>query len=131
MRKFVFLFLGLVVIAISGYLLFSKAFVNIESVYVQPFDKEKKEFVDGKILNDPTSIEKLTDILNGATHRKGTVDMAHPADYKLTITYEDKKDSELLVWAEFGDSILLLGADADIFRINKNSHQEAFLSIVK
>jgi hypothetical protein len=132
MKKWVFLFSGIIIIALIGYVLVSKPFSNMESLNVQKFDKDKKDFAEGEHINDPTSIEKLTDILNSATHQKGAFEMVHPADYKITIIYEDKTEDTLLVWTELGDSVLLVRpAKTDLFRINKKSHQEAFLSIVK
>ncbi|GGE70426.1 hypothetical protein [Priestia taiwanensis] len=132
MRRWVFICMGVVVIAISCYILFSRAFSHIEYVSVEKYAKETQSFMESMTVDNATSLGKIKDILNSARHESpATYEMAHQEDYQLTITYEDGTTDKLVVWAEVGDSILLLRPEKqDAFRINRKSHQEAFLRIM-
>jgi hypothetical protein len=134
MKKWILIFIGIMIVIISGYAIFSNGFSNIESIEVQKFDRSSNEYNEVKVIKDSTSLKTFTKILNRA-NREGNAfyEMAHHDDFKVTINYEDDSTEELLVWKEFGGNttFIVRPIKHDVFRIENENRRKEFLEILK
>ncbi|MBS4193177.1 hypothetical protein KHA94_24075 [Bacillus sp. FJAT-49705] len=132
MKKWALFLIGIVIVIISGFAIFSNGFSNIESIKVQKFDKDTNEFDEGKVIKDSSSLKTFTKILNRANHERNVFyKMAYPEDYKVTLTYEDDTIEELYVWIAFGNSTFIKRPTKnDVFRIKNDSHRKEILELL-
>ncbi|MDF2556327.1 MAG: hypothetical protein K0R71_155 [Bacillales bacterium] len=133
MKKWILIFIGIVIAIIIVNLNLSNGFSNIDSIKVQKYDESSNEYNDGKVIKDSNSIKNFTKTLNRANQEKNAFySTAHRDDFKVTITYEDDTTEVLFVWKDFGGNttFIVRPTKHDVFRVKNENHRKAFLKIL-
>ena len=103
MKKWLFTFLVLGIIFFFSYTILAHDFTDIEKIAVQKYNIDGKEIGKEKIIEDKSTIKKVTRILNRANHKRNTkYEMAYHSDYEVTIYYKGKGTEVLGVWKQSG-----------------------------
>lgn len=130
MKKWFIVLLVLGIIFSFSYAFLSNGFSDIEKIVVEKYDRDGKEIGKEKTIEDKSTINTFTQILNKASHEGNReYEMAYHPDYRITILYEDKSKEELSVWKEPGPYMQFF-SKAAWFKIKNEERREEFIKIL-
>ena len=132
MKKWLFTFLVLGIIFFLSYTIVSHGFSDIEKIAVQKHNIDGKEIGKEKIIEDKSTIKKVTRILNRANHKRNTkYEMAYHSDYEVTIFYKDKSKDVLGVWKKSGPyTQFFRQSNSDWYKIKNDNRRKELIKIL-